>query len=169
VALRLCVGGGERVLGLCDRAVRRLRDISNPFHIAALDPLRDAYVSYAQAPLSILAVLLPTIALVARYRRSRGVECQQLKWFTSSGVLVVLGSILISVVLVFFAEESFRSQILLVVSLALTALSLPMPQQGITTGSATHFGAGIRVPSGFHRKGVAREWHKWCCREGSAC
>jgi hypothetical protein len=39
-------------------------DISNPFHIAALDPLRDAYASYAQAPLSILAVLLPTIALV---------------------------------------------------------------------------------------------------------
>ena len=79
-------------------------DISNPFHIAGLDPLRDAYASYALAPLSILAVLLPTIALVARYRRSRGVEHQQLKWFASSGVFVALGSILISVDLVSFGE-----------------------------------------------------------------
>ena len=100
------------------------RDISNPFHIAALDPLRDAYASYAQAPLSILAVLLPTIALVARYWRSRGVERLQLKWFASSGVLVALGSILISVVLVFFDEENFRSQILLTILFAFTTLAL---------------------------------------------
>jgi len=100
------------------------RDISNPFHIAALDPLWDAYASYAQAPLSILAVLLPTIALVARYWRSRGVERLQLKWFASSGVLVALGSILISVVLVFFDEENFRSQILLTILFAFTTLAL---------------------------------------------
>jgi hypothetical protein len=99
-------------------------DISTPFHIAALDPLRGGDASYAQAPLSILAVLLPTIALVARYRRWRGVERQQLKWFASSSVLVALGSILISVVLVYFAEESFRSQIFLGVLFALTTLAL---------------------------------------------
>ena len=99
-------------------------DISNPFHIATLDPLRDVYASYAQAPLSILAVLLPTIALVARYWRSRGVERQQLKWFVSSGALVALGSILISLVLVVFDEESFRSQILLTILFPLTTLAL---------------------------------------------
>jgi hypothetical protein len=34
-------------------------------------------------------------------------------------------------------------------------LSLPMPQQRVTTGSATQFGAGIWLPSTLHRKGVA--------------
>src|SRR5829696_8863911 len=75
------------------------RDTSNPFYVAALGSLRDAYATYAQTSLSILAVVLPTIALVARFWRSRGVERQQLKWFVSSGALVALGSILISVVL----------------------------------------------------------------------
>jgi hypothetical protein len=99
-------------------------DITNPFHVAALDPLRDAYATYAQAPLSILAVLLPTVALVARFWRSRGVERQQLKWFVSSGVLVALGSVLISVVLIFLGDESFRSQILLTVLFPFTTLAL---------------------------------------------
>jgi cytochrome b subunit of formate dehydrogenase len=100
------------------------RDTSNPFYVAALGPLRDAYATYAQTPLSILAVVLPAIALVARYWRSRGVERQQLKWFVSSGALVALGSILISVVLDFFEEESFRSQLLLTVFFAFITLAL---------------------------------------------
>ena len=99
-------------------------DTSNPFYIAALGPLRDAYATYARTPLNILAVLLPSIALVARYWRSRGIERQQLKWFVSSGALVAFSSILISVVLVFFDEESFRSQIFLTVLFALTTLAL---------------------------------------------
>ncbi len=100
------------------------RDTSNPFYVAALGPLRDTYATYAQTPLSILAVVLPAIALVARFRRSRGVERQQLKWFVSSGALVALGSILISVVLDFFEEESFRSQLLLTVFFAFITLAL---------------------------------------------
>jgi hypothetical protein len=100
------------------------RDTSNPFYVAALGPLQDAYATYAQTPLSILAVLLPTIALVARYWRSRGVERQQLKWFVSSGALVALGSILISVVLAFFEEASFRSQLLVTVFFAFITLAL---------------------------------------------
>jgi hypothetical protein len=99
-------------------------DITNPFHVAALDPLGDAYATYAQTPLSILAVLLSTIALVARYWRSRGVERQQLKWFVSSGALAALGVMLISVASIFLREESFRSQILLTVFFALTTLAL---------------------------------------------
>jgi len=100
------------------------RDISNPFYVAALGPLRDTYATYAQTPLSILVMLLPTIALVARFWRSRGVERQQLKWFVSSGALVALGSILISVVLVLFGEESIQSQVLLTLFFAFTTLAL---------------------------------------------
>jgi signal transduction histidine kinase len=99
-------------------------DISNPFHVDALDPLRDAYASYVQAPLSILAVLLPTIALVGRLWRSRGVERQQLKWVVTSGVLVALGVVLITFVLIFLGEESSRSQILLTVFFSFTTLAL---------------------------------------------
>src|SRR5215212_3031231 len=100
------------------------RGMSNHFHIAALDPLRYTYATYAQTPLSILAVLLPTIALVIRFWHSRGVERQQLKWFVSSGVLVALGGVSICIVLIFFGEESFRSQILLTVCFAFTTLAL---------------------------------------------
>jgi hypothetical protein len=99
-------------------------DISNPFHVDALDPLRDAYASYVQAPLSILAVLLPTIALVGRLWRSRGVERQQLKWVVTSGVLVALGVVLITFVLIFLGEESSRSQILQTVFFSFTTLAL---------------------------------------------
>jgi len=71
-------------------------DISNPFHIAALDPLGDAYTTYAQTSLSILALLLPTVGSVMRFWRSRGIERQQLKWFVSAGALAAFGGVLIS-------------------------------------------------------------------------
>ena len=70
----------------------------NPFGVAALGPLRDLYVSYVQTPLLILTVLLPGIALVVRFWRSRGVERQQLKWFVSAGALVVFAATLLFVV-----------------------------------------------------------------------
>jgi hypothetical protein len=100
------------------------RDIGNPFHVAALDPFEAVYETYAETPLSILAVLLPAIALVARFWHSRGVERQQLKWFVSSGVVVALTSISISFVLFFLGEENFRSQVLLTILFPLLTLAL---------------------------------------------
>jgi signal transduction histidine kinase len=70
----------------------------NPFGVAVLDPLRDLYVTYVQTPLLILTVLLPGIALVMRFWRSRGVERQQLKWFVSAGALVIFAATLLFVV-----------------------------------------------------------------------
>ncbi len=91
-------------------------DISNPFHIAALDPLGDAYATYAQTSLSILALLLPTIGLVMRFWRSRGIERQQLKWFVCAGALAAFGGVLI------FGER--QSQILLTIYFVFTTAAL---------------------------------------------
>ena len=100
------------------------RDISNPFHISVLDPIGEPYVTYAQMPLSIVAVLLPTTALVTRFRYSRGEERQQLKWFVTSGVVVALVGVFISVVLALLGEESFRSQVLLSILFPLLTFAL---------------------------------------------
>jgi MFS family permease len=100
------------------------RNIENPFHIAALDPFGGAYVTFAQTALSVLAVLLPAVALVVRFRVSRGVERQQLKWFVSSGIVVVLISILIALVVFFLGEKSLRSQVLLTILFPLLILAL---------------------------------------------
>jgi signal transduction histidine kinase len=70
----------------------------NPFGVAVLEPLLNLYVTYAQTPLLVLAVLLPAVSLLMRFRGSRGVERQQIKWFVSSGVLVALAATLLFVV-----------------------------------------------------------------------
>jgi signal transduction histidine kinase len=57
----------------------------NPFGIQALKPLGEAlYLPILSLPLCILAC---AAALVIRYRRSSGVERQQLKWLATSGAL----------------------------------------------------------------------------------
>jgi hypothetical protein len=124
VARRLCGGGGEGVLGLCDRAVRRLRGHKQPLPHCRARPTPGRVRVLRTGTTIHPGGAPPYHRIGARYRRSRGVERQQLKWFASSSVLVALGSILISVVLVYFAEESFRSQIFLGVLFALTTLAL---------------------------------------------
>jgi hypothetical protein len=100
------------------------KNIENPFHLAALDPFGGAYVTFAQTALSALAVLLPAIALVVRFRVSRGVQRQQLKWFVSSGIVVVLISVLIALVVFFLGEKSLQSQVLLTILFPLLILAL---------------------------------------------
>jgi signal transduction histidine kinase len=70
----------------------------NPFGVAMLDPLLDLYVTYMQTPLLVLTVLLPAMSLLVRFRGSRAVERQQLKWFVSAGALVAFAATLLFVV-----------------------------------------------------------------------
>ena len=65
----------------------------NPLAIDALDPLWRA----VEAPLSLaimLAVPVAAVAFVLHFRRSRGIERQQLKWLAAAGVLlgVIVGA-----------------------------------------------------------------------------
>jgi hypothetical protein len=52
-------------------------------------------VVQAGVPLMLGCGLASVVALVVRFRRSRGVERQQLKWFTFAGAVTVVGLVLI--------------------------------------------------------------------------
>ena len=77
---------------------------TNPYGIDVLElPLK---VMSASAGLLITtSVVMSLVSLVIRFRRSRGVEHQQLKWFSYAGVLVV-GSLMLQMVVFSFADES---------------------------------------------------------------
>jgi hypothetical protein len=63
--------------------------IANPFGVAGADP--DAgLVGAILNGLLLFLLAAAIVSLVVRFRRSRGVERQQLKWFAYAGALVVL-------------------------------------------------------------------------------
>ena len=70
------------------------RPIANPIGIAAVENPEQSPVG---AALFIMLVVLAAVALgslVIRFRRSRGEERQQLKWFTYAGALLLPGAVL---------------------------------------------------------------------------
>jgi hypothetical protein len=62
--------------------------IANPIGIAALESPEESTVGTALLILLVLMMALAVVSLVLRFRRSRGEEHQQLKWFTYAGALV---------------------------------------------------------------------------------
>ncbi len=63
--------------------------IENPLGIAVAEPLIGLLGGIGFSGL-VLAVLLSAVSMVVRFRRSRGAERQQLKWFASAAVLAGL-------------------------------------------------------------------------------
>ena len=71
--------------------------VDNPIGIAELGDVEDGNIGGILALIGVTSLLLAASSLVLRYRRSRGVERQQLKWFTSAGVAMISGFIILGV------------------------------------------------------------------------
>jgi hypothetical protein len=64
--------------------------VDNPFGLAWIPDPETSAVGGALAGLLTACIVAAIISLMVRFRRSRGVERQQLKWFTYAGALLLL-------------------------------------------------------------------------------
>ena len=64
--------------------------IANPFGVAGVENPEESAVGVALLDLVVLSGVVAFVSLVIRFRRSRGEERQQLKWFTYAAALVPL-------------------------------------------------------------------------------
>ena len=69
------------------------RVVSNPIGMAGLQNPEESTVGVVLLNLLLLMAVLAFVSLVIRFRRSRGDERQQLKWFTYAGALVPLAAL----------------------------------------------------------------------------
>lgn len=69
--------------------------VDNPIGIPGLGDVEEGVMGGLLALVGATSLLLAAGGLVVRYRRSQGVERQQLKWFTSAGVAMISGFILL--------------------------------------------------------------------------
>jgi hypothetical protein len=83
---------GWAVLGALNPslAVSDDRSVANPIGVSGADPNAGLASTILNGLLQFL-LAAAIVSVVVRFRRSRGVERQQLKWFAYAGVLVVLG------------------------------------------------------------------------------
>jgi signal transduction histidine kinase len=101
--------------------LQRTPDLENPFGLASLRPLVPA-LDALNILLLLAALLASGAALVARYRRARGVERQQLKWLTFA-VLTWVALIMLSALLSALRPEWYEIPALeLLIALAFTGI-----------------------------------------------
>ena len=83
---------GWAVLGALNPslAVSDDRSVANPIGVSGADPNAGLASTILNGLLQFL-LAAAIVSVVVRFRRSRGVERQQLKWFAYAGALVVLG------------------------------------------------------------------------------
>jgi hypothetical protein len=85
------------------------REVDNPFGVEAADAL----LSFGRGVTDLLAAvafIAATASLVVRFRRSRGTERQQLKWFAYAGGVAALGLALAFLQVFFGLDESDRGE-----------------------------------------------------------
>jgi hypothetical protein len=70
------------------------RGIANPIGIEGLGQLEDLPIFGAVEGLFLVAAFGAVVSVVVRFRRSRGVERQQMKWFAYAIVVLIGGSVL---------------------------------------------------------------------------
>jgi hypothetical protein len=66
------------------------RTVANPIGVAGVGDVDENLLGNVLLVLSLLSLVAAVCSLVLRFRRSHGVERQQLKWFTYTGALVLL-------------------------------------------------------------------------------
>jgi hypothetical protein len=66
------------------------RTVANPIGVADVGGVDADTLLAVVTGLALLSLVLAVVALALRFRRSRGVERQQLKWFAYAGALVLL-------------------------------------------------------------------------------
>jgi hypothetical protein len=66
------------------------RTVANPIGVAGVGDVDENLLGNVLLVLSLLSLVAAVCSLLIRFRRSHGVERQQLKWFTYAGALVLL-------------------------------------------------------------------------------
>ncbi|HEY3229082.1 MAG TPA: sensor histidine kinase, partial [Roseiflexaceae bacterium] len=101
----------------------------NPFGIPSIAGMLDL-LGYVILPLLMVGTFGALAALVARFRRSRGVEREQVKWLAYAGVIAILGISVMSV------WSAFRPDDLVVDEWTLTAVWAGLSMIAIAAGIA---------------------------------
>src|SRR5512139_235865 len=86
-ALTACIVGTAFTPGALDLSTT----VQNPLGVEGTGGKVFSSVQTVGAALLLLAVVLTVASLLVRFRRSRGVERQQLKWFAFAGVVALTG------------------------------------------------------------------------------
>lgn len=65
----------------------------NPIGIRGLPDIEEAFLMPIFSGLTFVFLVIAFSSLIVRYRRSQGIERQQMKWFTSAGLVLITGFI----------------------------------------------------------------------------
>jgi hypothetical protein len=88
------VAGGYAVFSALSPTLELLdgRTIANPIGVAGVGNVDENRLGDLLDVLGLLSLVAAVCSLALRFRRSHGVECQQLKWFTYAGARTALSS-----------------------------------------------------------------------------
>jgi len=94
--------------------------LPNPYGLAMLSAISPALTNAPGSPASLLAVA----SLVARFRRSRGIERQQLKWLVATVVALLLVTIMMNTLQLVSPGTASLAQIILILAIPLIPISI---------------------------------------------